>query len=98
MIVFYLILSAVKSDLSQGMFWRLSVGTVALFSSAGESKFMSPMAGFIFGMCSLGFILTEIFLGKIAETGVSVNVRASVTTMQFSVFVGWSIYQIGYLF
>merc|ERR1719512_278285 len=73
MIEFYLILSAVKSDLSQGMFWRLLIGTVAMlaFGYAGESKFISPMAGFIFGMCGWGFILNEIFIGeagKIAET------------------------------
>merc|ERR1712188_12713 len=39
MIEFYLILSAVKSDLSQGMFWRLLLGTVAMltFGYAGEA-------------------------------------------------------------
>merc|ERR1712072_543558 len=39
MIEFYLILSAVKSDLSQGMFWRLLLGTVAMltFGFAGEA-------------------------------------------------------------
>jgi len=103
MIEFYLILSAVKSDLSQGMFWRLLIGTVAMlaFGYAGESKFISPMAGFIFGMCGWGFILNEIFIGeagKIAETGVSENVKASFTTMRFIVSVGWSIYPLGYFF
>merc|ERR1712004_446342 len=88
MIEFYLILSAVKTDLSQGMFWRLLIGTVLMlaFGYAGESKFIAPMAGFIFGMCGWGFILNEIFIGeagKIAETGVSENVKASFTTMRF---------------
>merc|ERR1712045_189606 len=58
-------------------------------------------AGFIFGMCGWGFILNEIFIGeagKIAETGVSENVRASFTTMRFIVSVGWSIYPLGYFF
>merc|ERR1719446_1256969 len=32
MIEFYLILSAVDSDLSQGMFWRLLLGTVAMLT------------------------------------------------------------------
>merc|ERR1711924_484469 len=82
MIEFYLILSAVKSDLSQGMFWRLLLGTVAMltFGYAGETQTVSPMAGFVLGMSGWGFILFEIFAGeagKIAGTGVSENVKAS---------------------
>merc|ERR1712094_91833 len=51
MIEFYLILSAVKNDLSQGMFWRLLLGTVAMltFGYAGETQTVSPMAGFVLG-------------------------------------------------
>merc|ERR1712118_309255 len=76
MIEFYLILSAVKSDLSQGMFWRLLLGTVAMltFGYAGETQTVSPIAGFVLGMAGWGFILFEIFAGeagKIAGTGVS---------------------------
>merc|ERR1719199_2040916 len=39
MVEFYLILSAVKPDLSANMFWRLLVGTVVMlaFGYAGES-------------------------------------------------------------
>merc|ERR1719316_2346852 len=49
MIEFYLILSAVKPDLSQGMFWRLLLGTVAMlaFGYAGEAGFLPPMMGFV---------------------------------------------------
>ena len=88
MIEFYLILSAVKSDLSQGMFWRLLIGTVAMltFGYAGETQTVSPMAGFVLGMAGWGFILFEIFAGeagKIAGTGVSENVKTSFGTMLF---------------
>merc|ERR1712100_276469 len=42
MIEFYLILSAVQRNISNGMFWRLMVGTVAMlaFGYAGETKFL----------------------------------------------------------
>merc|ERR1719172_114926 len=46
MIEFYLILSAVKSDLSQGMFWRLLLGTVRFIVSVGWSIY--PL-GYFFG-------------------------------------------------
>merc|ERR1711988_862703 len=103
MIEFYLILSAVKSDLSQGMFWRLLLGTVAMlaFGYAGETRTVDPWVGFALGMAGWGFILFEIFAGeagKIAGTGVSENVRASFATMRFIVSVGWSIYPLGYFF
>jgi len=103
MIEFYLILSAVKSNLSQGMFWRLLLGTVAMltFGYAGETETVTPTAGFVLGMSGWGFILFEIFAGEagqIAETGVSENVKTSFATMRFIVSVGWSIYPLGYFF
>merc|ERR1712137_1189350 len=87
------ILSAVKSDLSQGMFWRLLLGTVAMlaFGYAGETRTVDPWVGFALGMAGWGFILFEIFAGeagKIAGTGVSENVRASFATMRF--IVSWA--------
>merc|ERR1711907_72355 len=44
MIEFNLILTAVKPDLSAGMFWRLLLGTVLmlLFGFLGESKYVNP--------------------------------------------------------
>jgi len=41
MIEFYLILSAVKPDLGQGMFWRLLIGTVIMLVAGycGEAGF-----------------------------------------------------------
>merc|ERR1711904_364551 len=62
MIEFYLILSAVKPDIGQGMFWRLMFGTVMMlaFGYGGEAGFINAQAGFFFGMCGWGYILYEI--------------------------------------
>merc|ERR1712178_491835 len=51
MIEFYLILSAVKRDISGGMFWRLLTGTVAMlaFGYGGEAGFINAQAGYFFG-------------------------------------------------
>merc|ERR1712118_522135 len=103
MIEFYLILSAVKPDLSGGMFWRLLLGTVAMlaFGYAGEAGFLPPMMGFVCGMCGWGFILFEIFMGEagsVAGGGVNEYVKSSFSTMRFIVTVGWSIYPLGYFF
>merc|ERR1712144_59960 len=104
MIEFYLILSAVKPDLSGGMFWRLLLGTVAMlaFGYAGEAGFLPPMMGFVCGMCGWGFILFEIFMGEggAVASGGDVNeyVKSSFSTMRFIVTVGWSIYPLGYFF
>merc|ERR1719252_493975 len=81
MIEFYLILSAVKSDLSQGMFWRLLLGTVAMltFGYAGETQTVSlgwsiyPL-GYFFGYlmggvadCTLNLVYNLAdFVNKIA--------------------------------
>ena len=48
MIEFYLILSAVNPNVSQGMFFGLFLGTVFMLASgyAGESKMLAPAAGF----------------------------------------------------
>merc|ERR1712147_486948 len=95
-------------SMAVGGHWKTSMNVGALvtlqmlaFGYAGESKFISPMGGFVFGMAGWGFILNEIFIGeagKIAATGVSENVKASFATMRFIVSVGWSIYPLGYFF
>merc|ERR550514_34064 len=66
MIEFYLILSAAKASLGQGMFWRLLLGTVVMLAAgyAGEAQFVPAIVGFIVGMCGWGFILYEIFMGE----------------------------------
>jgi bacteriorhodopsin len=103
MIEFYLILSAVKRDLSQMMFWRLLLGTVLmlLFGYLGESQYVNKWAGFAIGMAGWFFILFEIFAGEAGQTaGDKVNeyVKQSFSTMRIIVSAGWSIYPLGYLF
>jgi len=103
MIEFYLILSAVKA-VSQGMFFRLLLGTVAMlaFGYLGEAQLISPLLGFVLGMAGWAFILFEIFAGeagKVAAGGeVNKYVQESFSTMRFIVSIGWSIYPLGYFF
>jgi len=105
MIEFYLILAAVKPDVSGGMFSRLLFGTVAMlaFGYAGESGAVAPAMGFVCGMAGWGYILFEIFQGEAGAVaasadGVNEYVKASFSTMRFIVTVGWSIYPLGYFF
>jgi len=105
MIEFYLILTAVKPSLGQGMFWRLLVGTVVMLAAgyAGEAQFIPALIGFIVGMLGWGFILYEIFAGEagnVAGSDSQVNkyVQQSFGTMRLIVTAGWSIYPLGYFF
>merc|ERR1711985_80444 len=104
MIEFYLILSAVKPDISAGMFWRLLLGTVVMlaFGYCGEAGFVNAYAGFAVGMAGWGFILMEIFVGEAGKAagGGAVNqyVESSFSTMRLIVTAGWSIYPLGYFF
>merc|ERR1712151_1341144 len=105
MVEFYLILSAVKPDLGQGMFWRLLIGTVVMLAAGyiGEARFINPWIGFIVGMCGWAFILFEIFAGEAGsvaggDEAVSVHVKTSFNTMRLIVTAGWSIYPLGYFF
>merc|ERR1712118_393934 len=103
MVEFYLILSAVKPDLGQGMFWRLLIGTVVMLAAGyiGEAGFINAWIGFIVGMCGWAFILFEIFMGEAGsvaggDEAVSVHVKTSFNTMRLIVTAGWSIYPLGY--
>merc|ERR1711865_238085 len=105
MIEFYLILSAVKPTLGQGMFWRLLLGTVVMLAAgyAGEAQFVPALMGFLVGMLGWGFILYEIFAGeagKVASGDSQVNkyVQQSFGTMRLIVTAGRSIYPLGYFF
>merc|ERR1719517_67531 len=66
MIEFFLILSAVKPDLSGMMFWRLLIGTIIMLAAGytGESRIIPSLIGFIVGLCGWGFILFEISAGE----------------------------------
>merc|ERR1712032_1672273 len=93
MIEFFLILSAVKPDLSGMMFWRLLIGTIVMLAAGytGESRIIPSL---------IGFILFEIFAGGAgaAANEASENVKNSFNTMRYIVTIGWSIYPLGYLF
>jgi len=103
MIEFFLILQAVKPDISQMMFWRLLVGTVAMlsFGYLGETQVINAWLGFILGLCGWGFIIYEIALGEAAATAAKEageSVLSAFNLMRFIVTVGWSIYPLGYFF
>ncbi len=105
MIEFYLILSAVNPNLSGGIFWRLSVGTVMMlaFGYAGESGMMNAWLGFCLGMLGWFFILAEVFVGEAAKCAVAADkpnrhIKSAYNTMRLIVTVGWSIYPLGYFF
>jgi len=92
MIEFFLILQAVKPDLSSGMFFRLLVGTVVmlLFGYLGEALIINPWAGFAVGMAGWVFILYEIFLGEAGQAAaqakeISEAVQSAFGTMRFIV-------------
>jgi len=102
MVEFYFILTAVKSDLGAGMFFRLFMGTVAMlaFGYAGEAQFINAWGGFMFGMAGWGYILFEIFAGEAGKESAALggHVKAAFDIMKFIVTVGWSIYPLGYFF
>merc|ERR1712216_618924 len=90
MIEFFLILQAVKPDISSGMFFRLLVGTVTmlLFGYLGEAQILNPWIGFAVGMAGWGFILFEIFAGEasnVAKDNLSPAVASAYNLMRFIV-------------
>merc|ERR1712227_1053363 len=100
MIEFNLILKAAKAPIGPAGFWKLLIGTVAMlsFGYAGETKNMSPWAGFGCGLAGWGFILFEIFAGESAQASgqSSSAVQQSFNNMRIIVSVGWAIYPAGY--
>jgi bacteriorhodopsin len=100
MVEFYLILKAVKPDLSSIMFWRLLLGTVLMlaFGYLGEQSIVNPWVGFAVGMAGWFFILFEIFVLNPAKEDAGQYVSSAFSTMRFIVTVGWSIYPLGYYF
>jgi bacteriorhodopsin len=105
MVEFYLILRAVQPSISQGMFWRLLLGTVFMlaFGYMGESGIIDALSGFCLGMLGWAFILFEIFFGEAgkaaaSEDKVNAYVKQAFGLMRFIVTVGWSIYPLGYFF
>jgi len=102
MVEFYFILTAVKSSIGSGMFFRLFIGTAIMLACGycGEAGFLNAWAGFIAGLSGWGFILYEIFAGEAGQESGDIggHVKAGFDTMKFIVTVGWSIYPLGYFF
>merc|ERR1712146_376550 len=102
MIEFNLILKAAKAPIGAAGFWKLLIGTVAMFAFgyAGESGAINAWAGFALGMYGWGFILFEVFAGESAnaskDANVSEAVKQSYGNMRIIVSVGWAIYPAGY--
>jgi len=100
MVEFYLILRAI-TNVSQGIFWRLMIGTLVMLIGgyAGEAGYMGTTFGFVIGMLGWAYILYEVFAGeasKVVASEASASVQSAFSTMRWIVSIGWAIYPIGY--
>jgi len=102
MIMFYLILAAVKK-VSNGMFWRLLIGSLVMVIGGylGEAAHVHSMVGFIIWMVGWIYVLYEIFSGETGKVAERSGNKAFVTafgTLRMIVTIGWCIYPLGYVF
>ena len=102
MIMFYLILAAVKK-VSSGMFWRLLFGSLIMIIGGylGEAEYISRMLGFTIGMLGWIYILYEIFSGEAGRAAAKSGSKPFVTAfnaLRMIVTIGWAIYPLGYIF
>lgn len=100
MVEFYLILRAI-TNVSQGIFWRLMIGTLVMLIGgyAGEAGYIGTTFGFVIGMLGWAYILYEVFAGeasKVVASEASASVQSAFSTMRWIVTIGWAIYPIGY--
>jgi len=100
MVEFYLILRAI-TNVSQGIFWRLMIGTLVMLIGgyAGEAGYIGTTFGFVIGMLGWAYILYEVFAGeasKVVASEASASVQSAFSTMRWIVSIGWAIYPIGY--
>ena len=100
MVEFYLILRAI-TNVSQGIFWRLMIGTLVMLIGgyAGEAGYIDTTFGFVIGMLGWAYILYEVFAGeasKVVASEASASVQSAFSTMRWIVTIGWAIYPIGY--
>ena len=100
-IEFYLILS-VSNKIPKILFYKLLSASILmlLFGYLGELGMINRMMGFILGTIFWLYILYELFIGEAAEirnTTKDKKVVFAFDILKWIVFVGWSIYPIGYL-
>ena len=102
MILFYLILSAVRK-VPKSLFWKLLSGSVlmVLVAYLGVSKNIPSIVGFIIALGAWIYLLYEIFSGEagraVARSGNKPMVNAY-GSMRMIVTVVWAIYPLGYIF
>ena len=102
MIMFYLILAAVKK-VSNGMFWRLLIGSLVMVMGGylGEAAHVHSMVGLIIWMAGWIYVLYEIFSGETGKAATKSGNKSFVTafvTLRMIVTIGWCIYPLGYVF
>ena len=102
MIVFYLILGAVRK-VSSGIFWRLLIGSLVMVIGGylGEAEILPKMFGFVIWIVGWVYVLYEIFSGEAgrsaAKSGNNFFVKAF-RTLRMIVTIGWAVYPLGYVF
>ena len=102
MIVFYLILGAVRK-VSSGIFWRLLIGSLVMVIGGylGEAEIWPKMFGFVIWIVGWVYVLYEIFSGEAgrsaAKSGNNFFVKAF-STLRMIVTIGWAVYPLGYVF
>ena len=102
MIVFYLILAAVRK-VPLGIFWRLLIGSLVMLIGRylGEAGYINSMLGFIIGMAGWIYVLYEIFSGEAGKAAAKSGNKDFITAfsaLRMIVTVGWAIYPLGYVF
>jgi len=102
MIVFYLILTAVRK-VSVGIFWRLLIGSLVMMIGgfAGHAGYLPSMLGFVISMGGWIYVLYEVFSGEAGKAAARSGNKALVTAfgaLRMIVTIGWAIYPLGYVF
>ncbi len=102
MIVFYLILGAVRK-VSSGIFWRLLIGSLVMVIGGylGEAEIWPKMLGFVIWIAGWIYVLYEIFSGEAGRSAAKSGNKSFATAfsaLRMIVTIGWSVYPLGYVF
>jgi bacteriorhodopsin len=100
-IEFYLILS-IQKKIPKSLFYKLMAASVfmLLFGYLGELVIINRIYGFVIGTIFWLYILYELFFGEAAQIRDNTSDKGVVfafDALKWIVFVGWSIYPVGYL-
>ncbi len=102
MIVFYLILGAVRK-VSSGIFWRLLIGSLIMVIGGylGEAEIWPKMLGFVIWIAGWIYVLYEIFSGEAGRSAAKSGNKSFATAfsaLRMIVTIGWAVYPLGYVF